>query len=57
MDTGAAETEVVPIDSLLYRGPAALERARTLRDSLRTDGSSPESLAELFDLLDLASTS
>jgi hypothetical protein len=55
--THANGTEIVPIDSLLYRGPAALERARTLRDSLRTGGSTPESLAELFDLLDLASTS
>jgi hypothetical protein len=51
------EPEIVPIDALLYRGPAALERARLLRDTLRGDGSSPESLAELFDLLDLASTS
>jgi hypothetical protein len=52
-----AETDVVPIESLLYRGPAALARARTLRDALRTQGSSAESLAELFDLLDLAASS
>jgi hypothetical protein len=53
----SGEPDIVPIESLLYRGPAALERARLLRDMLRTSGSSPESLAELFDLLDLAATS
>ncbi|HWZ58545.1 MAG TPA: hypothetical protein VNW46_06155, partial [Gemmatimonadaceae bacterium] len=51
------EPDIVPIDSLLYRGPAALARARLLRDTLRADGSSAESLAELFDLLDLAGSS
>jgi hypothetical protein len=54
---GDAGDPVVPIDSLLYRGPAALARARALRDAFRTEGSSDESLAELFDLLDLASNS
>jgi hypothetical protein len=52
-----ADAEIVSIDALLYRGPAALERARVVRDALRADGASPESLAELYDLLDLASTS
>jgi hypothetical protein len=52
-----ADIDVVPIDALLYRGPAALERARAVRDALRASGPSPESLAELFDLLDLASPS
>ena len=46
---------VVPIEALVYRGTAALERARALRDDLRTRGSSdPEALQELYDLLDLA---
>jgi hypothetical protein len=51
------DTGIVAIDSLLYRGPAALARARALRDSLSASGSSAESLAELFDLLDLAGSS
>jgi hypothetical protein len=46
---------VVPIDSLLYRGRAALQRAIEIRDALRRSGTSdPESLHELYDLLDLA---
>jgi hypothetical protein len=46
---------VVPVESLLYRGDAALVRARELRDTMRTRGSvDPESLQELYDLLDLA---
>ena len=53
----AGDAGLVPIDALLYRGPAALARARALRDAFRTEGSSAESLAELFDLLDLASNS
>ena len=48
----------VSIDALLYRGTAALARARALRDELRAQ-SSPTSgtLAELYDLLDLAASS
>jgi chemotaxis protein histidine kinase CheA len=46
---------VVPIETLLYRGQAALDRARALRDELRSRGSTdPERLHELYDLLDLA---
>lgn len=46
---------VVPVESLLYRGDAALERAREVRDAMRTSGAvDPESLQELYDLLDLA---
>ena len=46
---------IVPVEALLYRGAAALERARALRDELRNSGSSdPEALHELYDLLDLA---
>ena len=51
----ADEDAIVPIESLLYRGAAALERARTLRDELRNTGSTdPDALQELYDLLDLA---
>ncbi|MEO7967012.1 MAG: hypothetical protein ABIT38_24195, partial [Gemmatimonadaceae bacterium] len=46
---------IVPIESLLYRGTAALDRAIVLRDSMRARGmSGDDSLKELFDLLDLA---
>lgn len=47
---------VVPIDALVYRGRAAVERAVQLRDQMRQAGGppSPELLGELFDLLDLA---
>jgi hypothetical protein len=43
------------VESLLYRGDAALERARILRDSLRRgENNDPDALHELYDLLDLA---
>ncbi len=46
---------IVPIETLVYRGHAALERARALRDELRARGTTdPETLHELYDLLDLA---
>jgi len=46
---------VVPVESLLYRGDAALERAREVRDAMRTRGEAdPDTLQELYDLLDLA---
>lgn len=50
---------LVPIETLLYRGPSALQRAREVRDTVRSAmraGSAPDSdaLDELFDLLDLA---
>ena len=50
------EDNVVPIDSLLYRGRAALDRAVEIRDDLRKRGASSDQAAldELFDLLDLA---
>ena len=51
----ADEDAIVPIESLLYRGQAALDRARDLRDELRSSGSTdPDALQELYDLLDLA---
>jgi HPt (histidine-containing phosphotransfer) domain-containing protein len=46
---------VVSVEVLLYRGQAALERARALRDELRSRGTTdPEALHELYELLDLA---
>jgi hypothetical protein len=52
---------VVSIDALLYRGRAALDRARVVRDEIRAAekaGSAPrpETLSELLDLIDLAAT-
>jgi chemotaxis protein histidine kinase CheA len=54
-----AEQPPVPIDILLYRGRAAIERCVEIRDGLRRSGSSPDAAAldELFALLDLALTS
>jgi len=50
------EDTVVPIETLLYRGRAALDRAVELRDEMRRRGPStnPDALDELFDLLELA---
>jgi hypothetical protein len=52
------EQAPVPIDALLYRGRAAIERAREIRDALRRSGgiADAETLGELYDLLDLALT-
>jgi HPt (histidine-containing phosphotransfer) domain-containing protein len=62
----ATELPIVPIDTLLYRGPAALARARVVRDALReawqrgggtaVDPVAASLLDELSDLLDLAAT-
>ena len=48
--------EVIPVDALLYRGRAALDRAIELRDQLRKAGGppAPEMLEELYDLVELA---
>lgn len=50
------EQSLVPIDELLYRGRAALDRAVELREELQRAGAHVPraSLDELFDLLDLA---
>lgn len=46
---------IVPVESLLFRGSAALDRARALRDDMRRSGVvDPDALQELYDLLDLA---
>jgi hypothetical protein len=51
------EETVIPIEQLLYRGRAALERARELRETLRgTAQPSPDQLQELYDLIELAAT-
>ena len=52
------EQPAVPIDVLVYRGRAALERCLEIRDQVRSAGGpvDAETLDELFDLLDLALT-
>jgi hypothetical protein len=52
------EQPAVPIDVLLYRGRAAIERCLEIRDQVRSAGGpvDAETLDELFDLLDLALT-
>jgi chemotaxis protein histidine kinase CheA len=49
---------LVPIETLLYRGRAALDRARELRNHLRGSDRTPsgDELAELYDLLELATS-
>jgi chemotaxis protein histidine kinase CheA len=56
--TPLAEQPAVPIDVLLYRGRAAIERCLEIRDQVRSAGGpvDAETLDELFDLLDLALT-
>ena len=53
-----AEQPPVPIDVLLYRGRAAIERCVQIRDEVRGGGGTldADALDELFDLLDLALT-
>jgi chemotaxis protein histidine kinase CheA len=50
------EEAVVPIESLLYRGRAALDRALEIRDELKLAGAphDQDALEELFDLVELA---
>jgi len=50
------EQPAVPIDVLLYRGRAAIERCIEIRDKVRSAGGrvDAETLGELFDLLELA---
>ena len=49
---------VVPIQDLLYRGKAALARAREVGDAIKAAGLAPDpdALVELFDLLELAAS-
>lgn len=50
--------DLVPVDTLLYRGRAALGRALELRDEIRQQGGPPDTgkLDEIFDLLELAAS-
>ncbi len=50
------EPDVVPIDTLLYRGPRALSRARHIVGQLRSAGDVHDAalIGELFDLVELA---
>ena len=49
-----APVEVVPVETLEYRGAAALERALTLREAVEDpDGDPGPVVAELFDLIRL----
>ncbi|HEX8851730.1 MAG TPA: hypothetical protein VF761_19540 [Gemmatimonadaceae bacterium] len=52
------DESLIPIETLLYRGRAALDRAVALRNELRGAARAPsgEELAELYDLLELATT-
>lgn len=51
----STDGDVVPVETLLYRGPAALQRAIQVRDLLRSHPvPDTDALAELYDLLDLA---
>jgi chemotaxis protein histidine kinase CheA len=52
----AIEDELVPVDSLVYRGRAALDRAVEIRDQIRQEGGSAPAalLEELYDLVELA---
>lgn len=47
---------VVPVETLLYRGRAALERAAAIREQIKTSGTqaSPAALDEMYDLIGLA---
>jgi Hpt domain len=54
---GESLASFVPIEALLYRGESALARARALSDVLRGNTTpTPDALAELYDLLDLAAS-
>jgi hypothetical protein len=48
--------EVVPVETLLYRGRAALERAAAIREQIKASGvaPSPATLDEMYDLIGLA---
>jgi hypothetical protein len=48
--------EVVPVENLLYRGRAALQRAAEIREQIRASGgvASPATIEEMFDLIGLA---
>jgi hypothetical protein len=47
---------IVPVDTLLYRGRAALERAAAIREQIKASGAhaAPAALDEMYDLIGLA---
>jgi hypothetical protein len=49
-------TDVVPVETLLYRGRAALERAAAIREQIKSAGgvASATTLDEMYDLIGLA---
>lgn len=57
-DIDATEEELVPIESLLYRGHTALARAIAIADQAEAHGTVPDRgrFGELRDLLHLATT-
>jgi hypothetical protein len=56
--TPLVDETIVPIQALLYSGRAALDRALELRAEIGREGGTPsaDTLAELFDLLELATS-
>jgi hypothetical protein len=54
--TSAGPMVIVPVETLTYRGRAALERAAALREQLKSSGASapPAMLDEMYDLIGLA---
>lgn len=54
----AQQDAVMPVESLLYRGRGALDRAREIGSHVRAEKRVPaaDEMTELFDLLDLAAT-
>jgi hypothetical protein len=57
VDTAAAESATVPIESLLYDRKQALRRALELRDLVALSAIDPvthEAIDELFDLIEIA---
>lgn len=48
--------EVVPVETILYRGRAALERAAAIREQIKASGgvAAPAALDEMYDLIGLA---
>jgi chemotaxis protein histidine kinase CheA len=55
-EPAAIDNDLLPVDALLYRGRAALDRALEIRDAIRKLGVAPprEVLEELYDLVELA---
>jgi len=54
--TSAGPMQIVPVETLIYRGRAALERAAELRDRIKSAGgaATPATLDEMYDLIGLA---